>query len=451
MAKIYINAGHGGRDSGAVLGTRYEKNYTLPVSNKVALLLKNAGHTIYQNRTTDVVRDVVVDANDANAKNVDAVIEIHLNSNVGNAGTGTETYCSISGRGKALATAINSQIVSLGFVNRGVKTKTYVSGGITYDYFGIIRRTKANTVLIETAFVNNNSDMAKYNINTMAQAITNGILKIYPAVSKPATPTTPTPIPTNTTTNIKIGSKVTIKSGAVYGGLSIARGRVIPSAYTVNTKQFTVKKLATHKGTQEALLDGISSWVSLSSLSLISSNKPPSVADTSTTKPVANKPSETANTYTKGEKLELKNEPLYTTSSVLKETKTISGVYYVHDGEVFNNRVRITNAISRVGSGQVTGWISVKPVSAIPNINTNANENAQKNENNYNAGNKVTLKNAQLFSTAYTKDMTKSISGNYYIYNGKETNGRFIITNTPANVGKVPTGWVNKTDIGKSI
>ena len=122
-------------------------------------------------------------------------------------------------------------------------------------------------------------------------------------------------------------------------------------------------------------------------------------------------------------------------------------MYYVHDGEVFNNRVRITNAISRVGSGQVTGWISVKPVSAIPNINTNANENAQKNENNYNAGNKVTLKNAQLFSTAYTKDMTKSISGNYYIYNGKETNGRFIVTNTPANVGKVPTGWVNKTDI----
>ena len=277
MAKIYINAGHGGRDSGAVLGTRYEKNYTLPVSNKIALLLKNAGHNIYQNRTTDVVRDVVIDANDANAKNVDAVIEIHLNSNVGNAGTGTETYCSISGRGKALATAINSQIVSLGFVNRGVKTKTYVSGGITYDYFGIIRRTKANTVLVETAFINNNSDMAKYNINTMAQAITNGILKIYPAVSKPATPT-----PVNTT--IKIGSKVSIKSGAVYGGLSTARGRAIPTAYTGNTKQFTVKKIATHKGTQEALLDGISSWVSLSSLSLISSNNPPSVANTGTTK-----------------------------------------------------------------------------------------------------------------------------------------------------------------------
>lgn len=79
------------------------------------------------------------------------------------------------------------------------------------------------------------------------------------ATSTPATPTT--------TKELKIGSVVTIAKGAVYGGLSTARGKAVPSTQT-GGKKHTVKALATNKGVKEALLKEINSWVAVKSLAL---------------------------------------------------------------------------------------------------------------------------------------------------------------------------------------
>ena len=60
-----------------------------------------------------------------------------------------------------------------------------------------------------------------------------------------------------------------------------------------------------------------------------------------------------------GTKLVLKDVALYGSSSATKATKNISGAYFVWNDEVFNNKIRVTNAAERVGvSGQVTGWIA---------------------------------------------------------------------------------------------
>lgn len=64
---------------------------------------------------------------------------------------------------------------------------------------------------------------------------------------------------------IAVGSKVTIKSGAVYGGLSTTRGKAVPAAQLA-PKVHTVSKIQTNKGVSEALLSDISSWVAVSSL-----------------------------------------------------------------------------------------------------------------------------------------------------------------------------------------
>lgn len=64
---------------------------------------------------------------------------------------------------------------------------------------------------------------------------------------------------------VAVGSKVTIKSGAVYGGLSTTRGKAVPAAQLA-PKVHTVSKLQTNKGVSEALLSDISSWVAVSSL-----------------------------------------------------------------------------------------------------------------------------------------------------------------------------------------
>lgn len=64
---------------------------------------------------------------------------------------------------------------------------------------------------------------------------------------------------------ITVGSTVTIKSGAVYGGLSTARGKAVPKEQLA-PKVHTVSKIQTNKGVSEALLSDISSWVAVSGL-----------------------------------------------------------------------------------------------------------------------------------------------------------------------------------------
>ncbi len=65
----------------------------------------------------------------------------------------------------------------------------------------------------------------------------------------------------------------------------------------------------------------------------------------------------------------------------------------------------------------------------------------------YKTGDKVTLKNAKLYSTAYDKTADNVISGDYYIYDGIKINDRYRITNSKDKCGKKPvsknvTGFV---------
>ncbi|MGN0520297.1 MAG: glycoside hydrolase family 25 protein [Candidatus Fimenecus sp.] len=64
----------------------------------------------------------------------------------------------------------------------------------------------------------------------------------------------------------------------------------------------------------------------------------------------------------------------------------------------------------------------------------------------------VTLHNTPLYVSATAKKPAAHKSGTFYIYDGKEINGRYRITSSPARAGKTPmaenvTGYVNKTDL----
>ena len=61
---------------------------------------------------------------------------------------------------------------------------------------------------------------------------------------------------------IKAGSVVTIRKGAVYGGLSTTRGKAVPKEQLA-PKKHTVSKIETHNGVKEALLSDIMSWVAI--------------------------------------------------------------------------------------------------------------------------------------------------------------------------------------------
>ena len=61
---------------------------------------------------------------------------------------------------------------------------------------------------------------------------------------------------------IKAGSVVTIRKGAVYGGLSTTRGKAVPKEQLAPRK-YTGSKIETHNGVKEALLSDIMSCVAI--------------------------------------------------------------------------------------------------------------------------------------------------------------------------------------------
>ena len=59
-----------------------------------------------------------------------------------------------------------------------------------------------------------------------------------------------------------------------------------------------------------------------------------------------------------GLKLSLNKVPLYTSSTDKTKDGTLTGTYYLFDGQKVNNRYRVTNSKANVGkAGQVTGWV----------------------------------------------------------------------------------------------
>ncbi|MCL1884695.1 MAG: N-acetylmuramoyl-L-alanine amidase [Defluviitaleaceae bacterium] len=175
--KMAVFAGHGGADSGAVSGKLKEKNFTLQISNAVSEILRSLGYSVVNNRTTDTMRSITLDAKLANESGAKALVEIHLDSNDGTPETGSEAYVSIrdaksGSHASKLAQAMLVRLEKLGFRNRGIFTSVSEEG---YDTFGILRLTEMPAVLLEVAFINNPSDMARMDIKSVAKAIAEGI------------------------------------------------------------------------------------------------------------------------------------------------------------------------------------------------------------------------------------------------------------------------------------
>jgi N-acetylmuramoyl-L-alanine amidase len=185
--RIAIYAGHGGSDYGAVSGGLREKDLNLAISNATTDLLRKLGYEVINNRTVDTDRSITRDAELANSQRADALVEIHLNSNVGPPGTGSEAFYSVRDTGKArsLAETILSGMERLGFRNRGARVHINAAG---QDTFGILRLANMPAVLFEAAFINNPQDMAKLDVQAVAEVIAAAVSREFPLTSPPITP-----------------------------------------------------------------------------------------------------------------------------------------------------------------------------------------------------------------------------------------------------------------------
>ena len=77
---IMLDAGHGGRDPGAVYNGRREKDDTLSLTLAIGELLQEHGIDVLYTRTTDIYESPYQKALEANAAGADFFLSIHRNS-----------------------------------------------------------------------------------------------------------------------------------------------------------------------------------------------------------------------------------------------------------------------------------------------------------------------------------------------------------------------------------
>ena len=80
MAKIAIDAGHGGADPGAVYQGRQEKDDNLKLALAVGERLQNSGLDVYYTRTEDIYQTPYQKAMAANESGADFLVSLHRNS-----------------------------------------------------------------------------------------------------------------------------------------------------------------------------------------------------------------------------------------------------------------------------------------------------------------------------------------------------------------------------------
>lgn len=172
---IMLDAGHGGRDPGAVYNGRREKDDTLSLTLAIGELLQERGIDVLYTRTTDIYESPYQKALEANAAGADFFLSIHRNSYpTDNTVSGVESLIyNKSGLKYTMAQNINEGLEALGFINLGVKERP----GLV-----VLRRTQMPAVLVEVGFINSDTDNRLFddnfddNFDDIALAIAEGIL-----------------------------------------------------------------------------------------------------------------------------------------------------------------------------------------------------------------------------------------------------------------------------------
>ncbi len=171
MPKVVIDAGHGGRDPGAVFEGRQEKDDNLALALAVGELLKKNGIDVVFTRTTDVYDSPYEKAVISNNADADFFVSLHRNSSpTPGVGSGVQTLVyEDQGVAGEMARNINAELSRLGFQDLGVDERK----GLV-----VLRRTEAPAVLVETGFINNKEDNALFDekFDEIAAGIADGIL-----------------------------------------------------------------------------------------------------------------------------------------------------------------------------------------------------------------------------------------------------------------------------------
>ena len=147
MTKVFLSAGHGGSDPGAVFNGLYEKTINLNVLLACKSELERHGLEVVCSRVKDENDTVIQEVKEANASNADIAVSFHINAG---GGDGFEVYYyNSSNKGKKLASLCEKYVKELGQNSRGLKNGNRLH---------FIKKTIMPSVLVESFFIDNKKD-----------------------------------------------------------------------------------------------------------------------------------------------------------------------------------------------------------------------------------------------------------------------------------------------------
>lgn len=122
MAKVFLSAGHGGADPGAVGNGLKEKDINLQIELACGAELARHGVSVVYSRVKDENDPVGEEVREANASGASVAVSFHTNAG---GGDGSESwYYSTSANGKKLAQMLEDETKKLGQNSRGIKPTT---------------------------------------------------------------------------------------------------------------------------------------------------------------------------------------------------------------------------------------------------------------------------------------------------------------------------------------
>ena len=219
---IVIDAGHGGKDSGAIGPKRkYEKIVTLNIAKYLYKNLKNRGYKVYLTRDRDKYISLRYRTRFANKKNADIFISIHANAvrkERAKKAKGIETYflsparserakrvAALENKGDIDSMGYSSQNILLTLLNRSKIVasqklaidiqkhmlynlrkyygKKIVDGGVREGPFWVLVGAQMPAVLVEVGYISHPTEskriMTKSYQQRIAKGIANGILSYF--------------------------------------------------------------------------------------------------------------------------------------------------------------------------------------------------------------------------------------------------------------------------------
>lgn len=168
---IVIDAGHGGKDPGAVFSSVYEKSLNLDIAKRLKKLLTAKGYEVIMTRTTDKFVELVDRAELANQKGADLFISIHNNS-MPSGYSGVMTLYSTRDvneeiSSKDLANAIQTRMVkTLGTKDIGARER---------DNLVVLNKTTMPAVIVEVGCMSDAKELKELKKATFRQKAAKGI------------------------------------------------------------------------------------------------------------------------------------------------------------------------------------------------------------------------------------------------------------------------------------